>query len=103
MTIGNTIMSTELNVSSRKFFEAPDGLWTDHHLYVCCSFVSNLHVFCIDALPYPRRGRSRTACPAKGIAWPVTAGLYLVSDVTLAVAFEPILQFIAWLGGKVSG
>ncbi len=35
----------------------------------------------------------RTACPAKGIAWPVIAGFYLVSDVTLAVAFEPILQF----------
>ncbi len=37
----------------------------------------------------------------KGLAWPVTAGLYVVSDVMLALAFEPILQLLAWLGGKV--
>ena len=37
----------------------------------------------------------------KGLAWPVTAGLYLVSDVMLALAFEPVLQLLAWLGGKV--
>jgi hypothetical protein len=37
----------------------------------------------------------------KGLAWPVTAGLYLVSDVLLALAFEPVLQLLAWLGGKV--
>ncbi len=37
----------------------------------------------------------------KGLAWPVTAGLYLVSDVMLALAFEPILQLLAWLAGKV--
>jgi hypothetical protein len=37
----------------------------------------------------------------KGIAWPVTAGLYLISDVILALAFEPVLQMVAWLGGKV--
>ncbi len=37
-----------------------------------------------------------------GLAWPVTAGLYLVSDVLLALAFEPILQLLAWLGSKVS-
>ncbi len=36
----------------------------------------------------------------KGLAWPVTAGLYLVSDVMLALAFEPVLQLSAWLGGK---
>jgi hypothetical protein len=37
----------------------------------------------------------------KGLDWPVTAGLYLVSDVLLALAFEPVLQLLAWLGGKV--
>jgi hypothetical protein len=37
----------------------------------------------------------------RGLAWPVTAGLYLVSDVVLALAFEPVLQLLAWLGGKV--
>ena len=38
----------------------------------------------------------------KGLAWPVTAGLYLVSDIVLALAFEPVLRFLAWLGGKVA-
>jgi hypothetical protein len=37
----------------------------------------------------------------KGLAWPVTAVLYLVSDVILALAFEPVLQFFAWLAGKI--
>ena len=37
----------------------------------------------------------------KGLAWPVTAGLYLVSDIMLALAFEPVLHLLAWLGGKV--
>ncbi len=37
----------------------------------------------------------------KGLAWPVTTVLYLVSDVLLALAFEPVLQLLAWLGGKV--
>jgi len=38
---------------------------------------------------------------AKGLAWPMTAGLYFVSDVLLALAFEPILRlFVAW-GSKV--
>jgi hypothetical protein len=37
----------------------------------------------------------------KGLAWPVTAGLYLVSDVLLALAFEPVLQLLAWPTGKV--
>lgn len=37
----------------------------------------------------------------KGLAWPVTAGLYLVSDVMLALAFEPVLQLLAWLAGKI--
>ena len=39
---------------------------------------------------------------AKGLAWPMTAGLYFVSDVILALAFEPILQLLVVLGGKVS-
>ncbi len=38
---------------------------------------------------------------AKGVAWPVTAVLYLVSDIVLAVAFEPILRGLAWVAGKV--
>ena len=37
----------------------------------------------------------------KGLPWPETAGLYLVSDVIQALAFEPVLQLLAWLGGKV--
>jgi len=38
---------------------------------------------------------------SKGLAWPVTAGLYLVSDMMLALAFEPVLRLLAWLGGRV--
>jgi hypothetical protein len=38
---------------------------------------------------------------ANGLAWPVTALLYLVSDILLAVAFEPILRLMAVLCGKV--
>ena len=38
---------------------------------------------------------------AKGLAWPVTAGLYLFSDIVLAIAFEPILRLLATLTGKV--
>jgi len=36
-----------------------------------------------------------------GLAWPVTAGLYLVSDILLACAFEPVLRLLEMLGGKV--
>jgi len=32
---------------------------------------------------------------ANGLSWPVTAGLYFVSDVALAVAFEPVLRLPA--------
>jgi hypothetical protein len=39
---------------------------------------------------------------AKGMAWPVTALLYLVSDIALAFAFEPILRVFAFIFGKVS-
>jgi hypothetical protein len=38
---------------------------------------------------------------AKGLAWPITTGLYLVSDVVLALAFEPILRLLAALLGNV--
>jgi hypothetical protein len=38
---------------------------------------------------------------ANGLAWPITTGLYLVSDVILAIAFEPILRLFAALAGKV--
>ncbi|TWJ18744.1 hypothetical protein [Geobacter argillaceus] len=38
---------------------------------------------------------------AKGLSWPVTTLLYLVSDVILAVAFEPVLRLIALICGKV--
>ncbi|GFO66934.1 hypothetical protein GMLC_05130 [Geomonas limicola] len=36
-----------------------------------------------------------------GVAWPVTAGTYLVSDLVLALAFEPVLRFFAWCFSKV--
>jgi len=36
-----------------------------------------------------------------GAAWPVTATLYLVSDLVLAVAFEPILRLFAALGRRL--
>ncbi len=39
---------------------------------------------------------------ANGFAWPITTGLYLISDVILALAFEPILRLFAVLGGKVA-
>lgn len=35
-----------------------------------------------------------------GIAWPVAASLYLVSDVMLAFTFEPILRLFVKLGKK---
>jgi hypothetical protein len=38
---------------------------------------------------------------ATGLAWPVTAALYLISDLVLALAFEPILRCIALVVGKV--
>jgi hypothetical protein len=36
-----------------------------------------------------------------GLAWPVTAGLYLVSDLVLAVCFEPLLRLLAAVAGRV--
>jgi len=38
---------------------------------------------------------------AKGLAWPITTGLYLVSDLALAIAFEPILRLLVALGAKI--
>ena len=38
---------------------------------------------------------------AKGLAWPITTVLYLVSDMVLALAFEPVLRLLAALGGRV--
>jgi len=38
---------------------------------------------------------------AKGLAWPVTTLLYLVSDLALALAFEPILRLLAAICGKI--
>src|SRR5450830_916244 len=38
---------------------------------------------------------------AKGLAWPITTGLYLVSDIALALAFEPILRLISAVAGKI--
>jgi len=37
----------------------------------------------------------------KGVAWPVTTLLYLVSDILLAVVFEPVLRLIALVCAKV--
>ena len=36
-----------------------------------------------------------------GLAWPVTALLYLVSDILLACAFEPLLRLLALAGQKI--
>jgi len=35
-----------------------------------------------------------------GIIWPVTAGLYLISDVILAFLFEPVLRLMIMAGRK---
>jgi hypothetical protein len=37
----------------------------------------------------------------RGLAWPLTAGLYFVSDVVLALAFEPILRLLVAWGRRV--
>jgi hypothetical protein len=37
----------------------------------------------------------------KGFAWPLTAGLYLLSDLLLALAFEPVLRLVVAWGRKV--
>jgi hypothetical protein len=37
----------------------------------------------------------------RGFAWPLTAALYLLSDVLLALAFEPLLRLLVVLAGRV--
>jgi hypothetical protein len=37
---------------------------------------------------------------SKGLAWPVTAGLYFISDVILAFVFEPILRLLVLIGRR---
>ena len=39
---------------------------------------------------------------ARGVAWPVTTLLYLVSDVILALLFEPVLRLLAYICSRVS-
>ncbi|ABK99513.1 hypothetical protein [Pelobacter propionicus] len=39
---------------------------------------------------------------AKGVAWPVMTLLYLVSDIVLALAFEPVLRLIALICGEIA-
>lgn len=39
---------------------------------------------------------------AKGLAWPITSGIYLVSDLVLAIVFEPVLRMFTLLFGKIS-
>ncbi len=36
----------------------------------------------------------------KGLLWPVTAGLYFITDVMLALAFEPVLRLIVAAGRR---
>lgn len=36
-----------------------------------------------------------------GLAWPVTAGLYFVSDLILAVSFEPVLRLLAAIARRI--
>jgi hypothetical protein len=38
---------------------------------------------------------------SKGIPWPVMAILYLLSDIALALAFEPVLRSLAFICGKI--
>lgn len=38
---------------------------------------------------------------ASGLVWPVTTLLYLLSDIVLAIAFEPVLRLVALVCGKV--
>ncbi len=39
---------------------------------------------------------------SKGLAWPVTTILYLLSDIALALAFEPVLRVLSLICGKFS-
>ncbi len=37
-----------------------------------------------------------------GLAWPVTAGLYFVSDVILAFAFEPVMRVLVAISRRIA-
>jgi hypothetical protein len=37
-----------------------------------------------------------------GLAWPVTAGLYFISDVILAVLFEPVLRVFVAISRRIA-
>ena len=37
----------------------------------------------------------------RGLAWPVTSGLYFVSDVILAFLFEPVLRLLILAGREI--
>jgi hypothetical protein len=39
---------------------------------------------------------------SRGFFWPVTTILYLLSDIVLALAFEPLLRVFAFICGKIS-
>ena len=39
---------------------------------------------------------------ARGLSWPLTAGLYFVSDLILALAFEPVLKLLVACGRRVA-
>jgi len=39
---------------------------------------------------------------ANGLAWPIVTGLYLVSDVVLALVFEPVLRLLTALAVRVA-
>ncbi len=39
---------------------------------------------------------------AKGVLWPITALLYLVSDIILVFLFEPVLRLLAFICSKIS-
>lgn len=38
---------------------------------------------------------------SKGLTWPITALLYLFSDILLAIVFEPILRFLVVVTAKI--
>jgi len=38
---------------------------------------------------------------AKGVAWPFTTMLYLVSDIILAFLFEPVLRMLSFICSKI--
>lgn len=39
---------------------------------------------------------------SKGFPWPLTTGLYLLSDLLLVLAFEPVLRLLVLLGARIS-